>query len=160
MTFITSIPSSKNNLWINKTNTMKKREPVSSIMTVELVTVHNGKHNLRDVKDIFRKKNIRHVPVMEGDKLIGIISKNDIMRLSFGSMFDNQGEGDEAILDMLTIDQVMSSHPVSVSSDTPIKDVAETFVKEHFHSLPVSDDGKLVGIVTSTDVIRYLLEQY
>lgn len=129
-------------------------------MTVELVTVHNGKHNLRDVKDIFRKKNIRHLPVMEGEKLVGIISKNDIMRLSFGSMFDNQGEGDEAILDMLTIDQVMSSHPVSVSSDTSVKDVAEIFVKEQFHSLPVNEEGKLVGIVTSTDVIRYLLDQY
>ncbi len=139
---------------------MKKREPVSAIMTVELVTVHNGKHNLRDVKDIFRKKNIRHLPVMEGEKLVGIISKNDIMRLSFGSMFDNQGEGDEAILDMLTIDQVMSSHPVSVSSDTSVKDVAEIFVKEQFHSLPVNEEGKLVGIVTSTDVIRYLLDQY
>lgn len=129
-------------------------------MTVELATVQKGKHNLRDVKDIFRKKNIRHLPVMDGDKLVGIISKNDIMRLSFGSMFDNQGEGDEAILDMLTIDQVMSSHPVSVSSDTPIKDIAEIFVKEHFHSLPVNEEGKLVGIVTSTDVIRYLLDQY
>lgn len=139
---------------------MKKREPVSAIMTVELATVQKGKHNLRDVKDIFRKKNIRHLPVMDGDKLVGIISKNDIMRLSFGSMFDNQGEGDEAILDMLSIDQVMSSHPVSVSSDTPIKDIAEIFVKEHFHSLPVNEEGKLVGIVTSTDVIRYLLDQY
>lgn len=139
---------------------MKKREPVSSIMTTELVTVQKGKHNLRDVKDIFRKKNIRHIPVMDGDKLIGIISKNDIMRLSFGSMFDNQGEGDEAILDMLTIDQVMSSHPMNVNSETAIKDVAEIFVKEQFHSLPVSDEGKLVGIVTSTDVIRYLLDQY
>lgn len=139
---------------------MKKREPVSTIMSRELVTVQRGKHNLRDVKDIFRKKNIRHVPVMDGEKLVGIISKNDIMRLSFGNLFDNQDEGDEAILDMLNIDQVMSSDPKAVSTETTIKDAAEILVAEHFHSLPVEEEGKLAGIVTSTDVIKYLLEQY
>ncbi len=139
---------------------MRKREPVSTIMTADLVTVRKGNHNLRDVKDIFRKKDIRHVPVMDGDKLVGIISKNDIMRLSFGNLFDNQGEGDEAVLDMLTIEQVMSDNPKSVPVDMPIRLVAETLVEEKFHALPVMEDDKLVGIVTSTDVIEYMLEQY
>jgi CBS domain-containing protein len=139
---------------------MKKREPVSHIMTASVLTVDKAQHNLRDVKGLLNKEKIRHVPVMEGDKLCGIISKNDINRLSFGAIFDNQDNADEAVLDMLSIDQVMSSNPRVVSSETSIKEVAEILSTEDFHSLPVVDDGKVTGIVTSTDVIKYLLDQY
>ena len=139
---------------------MKKREPVSSIMTASVITVDKNDHNLRDVKEVFRKEKIRHLPVMEGDKLVGIVSKNDINRLSFGALFDNQGDADEAVLDMLSIDQVMANNPRSVTPDTTIKEVAEIFAAEQFHSLPVAENNKIKGIVTSTDVIKYLLEQY
>ena len=61
---------------------------------------------------------------------------------------------------MLTISQVMTSKPKTVSSDTIIRDLAEIFVKEEFHALPVVDNGELKGIVTTTDVMKYLLEQY
>lgn len=139
---------------------MKKREPVSSIMTDSVITVSISDH-LRDVKKKFSKENIRHLPVMNGDNLVGIISKNDIMRLSFGSVFDNQDNADEAVLDMLSVDQVMTHKPKSIKADMLIRDVAEILVSSHFHSLPVVDDeGKVVGIVTSTDIIQYLLEQY
>jgi CBS domain-containing protein len=139
---------------------MKKREPVSSIMTDSVITVSISDH-LRDVKKKFSKENIRHLPVMNGDNLVGIISKNDIMRLSFGSVFENQDNADEAVLDMLSVDQVMTHKPKSIKADMLIRDVAEILVSSHFHSLPVVDDkGKVVGIVTSTDIIQYLLEQY
>jgi CBS domain-containing protein len=139
---------------------MKKREPVSSIMTDSVITVSVNDH-LRDVKKKFSKENIRHLPVMSGEELVGIISKNDIMRLSFGSVFDNQENADEAVLDMLSVDQVMTHKPKSIKADMLIRDVAEILVSSHFHSLPVvDDDGKVVGIVTSTDIIQYLLEQY
>jgi len=143
-----------------KNANMRKREPVSAIMSTDLFTVQRNSHSLRDVKQIFEKNEIRHVPVMDGNNLIGIISKNDLLRLDFGAVFENQGEGDEAILDMLTIDQLMTHSPKSIPSDMPIRVVAETFVEEKFHALPVMDGEKLIGIVTSTDVIEYMLEQY
>lgn len=139
---------------------MKKREPVSVIMTASVITVDKNDHDLRDLKEVFRKENIRHIPVMEGDNLVGIVSKNDLNRLSFGSLFDNQGNADEAVLDMLSIDQIMSENPKSVTPETTIKEVAEIFASEQFHSLPVAENGTIKGIVTSTDVIKYLLEQY
>lgn len=139
---------------------MKKREPVSGIMTASVITVDKNDHDLRDLKEVFRKEKIRHIPVMEGDNLVGIVSKNDLNRLSFGSLFDNQGDADEAVLDMLSIDQIMSENPRSVTPETTIKEVAEIFASENFHSLPVAENGSIKGIVTSTDVIKYLLEQY
>jgi len=139
---------------------MKKRTPVSEIMTTDLITVDKTKHNLHDVKSIFAKGAVRHLPVVEGEQLVGIISKNDMNRLSFGAIFDNQGGSDEAVLDMLSIDQVMTHHPTSISPETTIRDAAEMLVSQAFHSLPVAENGKPTGIVTSTDVIDYMLKQY
>src|SRR6056297_101503 len=139
---------------------MKKREPVSEIMTKSVISVNKNNNNLREVKDIFNKENIRHLPVNDGNKIIGIISKNDLMRLSFGSMFDNQENADEAVLDMLSIDQVMTHNPTTADSSTEIREIAQMLIDGGFHSLPIVDEGETVGIVTSTDIMKYFLAQY
>ncbi len=139
---------------------MKKREPVSEIMTKSVISVNKDKDNLRDVKKLFNKENIRHLPVNDGNKIIGIISKNDLMRLSFGSMFENQENADEAVLDMLSIDQVMTHNPTTVDSATEIREIAQMLIDGGFNSLPIVDDGDTVGIVTSTDIMKYFLDQY
>jgi CBS domain-containing protein len=138
---------------------MKKREPISHIMTKTVVTA-NENDDLKTVVELLRKNAIRHIPIVRGKDVVGIISRTDINRLTFGALFEGQEGADEAILDMLTISQVMTSKPKTVSSDTIIRDLAEIFVKEDFHALPVVDNGQLKGIVTTTDVVKYFLEQY
>jgi CBS domain-containing membrane protein len=139
---------------------MKKREPVSHIMTSSLTTVNVG-NSLREVKNLFRKKGIRHLPVVSGDAIVGILSETDIRRLSFGSNFGSEhNEADAAVFDMLTISQIMKENPATVDSGDTIREVAEKLASSEFHALPVTHGGKLVGIVTSTDLIKYLLEQY
>jgi len=138
---------------------MKKREPISHIMTKTVVTA-NENDDLKSVVEQLRKNAIRHIPIVKGKEVVGIISRTDINRLTFGALFEGQEGADEAILDMLTISQVMTSKPKTVSSDTIIRDLAEIFVKEDFHALPVVDNGQLKGIVTTTDVVKYFLEQY
>ena len=80
--------------------------------------------------------------------------------MSFGALFENQDGADEAILEMLSVPQVMSGNPEVIDVETPIREVAEIFASKGFHALPVVEDGKLKGIVTTTDVIKYMLEQY
>ncbi|MFH6934055.1 CBS domain-containing protein [Flavobacterium oncorhynchi] len=138
---------------------MKKREPISHIMTKSVVTV-NQNDDLRKVVEKLKSNSIRHIPVVNGKVVVGIISRTDVNRLTFGALFDGQEGVDEAILDMLSISQVMTSKPKTLPSDTIIKDLAEVFAKEDFHALPVVDNGELKGIVTTTDVIKYFLEQY
>lgn len=138
---------------------MKKREPVSSIMTKEVIAVSEN-DSLEQVVELFKTRNIRHLPVKSGKKITGIISRTDINRLTFGALFDNQEGADEAVLQWLTIPQVMSNKPRTVKSDDTIKEVAEIFSEADYHSLPVVDDGELKGIVTTTDIIKYMLEQY
>ena len=61
---------------------------------------------------------------------------------------------------MFTIEQVMAKNLVSVSPQATIKEAAEILAKKEFHALPVIDNGKLVGILTTTDLINYLLDQF
>ncbi len=140
---------------------MKKREPVSHIMTKELRTINLNGGNLMSAKETMENNHIRHLPVVSGDKLVGIISLTDILRISFGGNFDQEETVDASIFEILTVEQVMNNSPRTVLADTTIKEVAEILSKEEFHALPVvSADNKIEGIVTTTDLIKYLIDQY
>ncbi|MDR2122402.1 MAG: CBS domain-containing protein [Flavobacteriaceae bacterium] len=138
---------------------MKKRASVSAIMTKSPVTV-NLTDGLAKVNTLFKKLKIRHIPVVSGKKLVGIISQTDIMRLSFGDIYSGQEDSNNALFDMLDIEQVMAASPKTVTSNDTIREVAEIFATSAFRALPVLDNDEIVGIVTTTDVIKYLLEQY
>lgn len=139
---------------------MKKREKIANVMTTDVFTV-NINNSLQEANELFRKKHIRHLPVVSGEKLIGILSQTDILRISFGNTFGEDQEGsDEAIFEMLSINQVMKHSPVTVSSEDTVKDAARILAEREFHGLPVVDDGKLVGIITTTDIMKYFLEQF
>src|SRR5690606_3797383 len=105
---------------------MKRREPVSSVMTKNVHTV-NLTDELSDVVNSLKKHKIRHIPVVDGREVVGIISRTDINRLTFGSLFENQDGADEAVLTMLSVSQVMTSKPRLVNADATIREVAEIF---------------------------------
>ena len=139
---------------------MKRRELVSKIMSTNLITV-NLTNNLVDAERLFNENCIRHIPVVSGDDIIGILSLTDLLRVSFVDTYGSEeGNVDTAVYNMLSIEQVMVKNLVSVTSAQTIKEVAEVLAKNEFHALPVVDNGKLVGIVTTTDLLNYLLEQY
>lgn len=138
---------------------MKRREPISHIMTKNVLTV-KVTDNLHEVIDLIKKNHIRHLPVLDGKEIVGMISRTDINRLTFSSLFENQEGADEAVLEMLSIPQVMTQKPRTVEASLSIRDVAEILTVEEYHALPVVENGSLVGIVTTTDIIKYMLEQY
>ena len=137
---------------------MKKREPVSKIMSDQLISV-NTTQKLKEVDAIIEENNIRHVPVVSGDKVIGLISKTDLERVSFVNTIDGSNLG-TSMYDVLSIEQVMSKNLKTVQENDTIHDVAEILAKNEFHALPVLEGDKLKGIVTSTDLIQYLIDQY
>lgn len=135
---------------------MKLDRKVEEIMTKEVVSVENHQ-TLAEILILFRKNKIRHIPVLGDKKVVGIISRSDINRLTFGAIFDNQDSSEESILEMLSINQVMSSNPKVVSTKDSLQKVAQIFAEEEFHALPVVEDGKLKGIITTTDLIKQML---
>jgi CBS domain-containing protein len=139
---------------------MKKRTPISTIMTKDVITL-NYKDNLETAELLFKKNNIRHIPVVNGNEIIGMLSYTDLLRISFADAIDeDEQEIDTVVYNMFTIEQVMAKNLISVNSDVTIKEVAEILAKKEFHALPVVEDNKLVGIVTTTDLINYLISQF
>ncbi|MDB0602246.1 CBS domain-containing protein [Tenacibaculum maritimum] len=139
---------------------MKKRIPISVIMTKDVVTL-NTTDDLMTAEKLFKENSIRHIPVVIGSEIIGMLSYTDLLRISFADAIDeNEADVDTVVYNMFTIEQVMAKNLVTINSNATIKEVAEILSKKEFHALPVVDDSKLVGIVTTTDLIYYLLEQF
>ena len=135
---------------------MPRNKKVSDIMTKHVITIKET-DDLHEATQIFRRNHIRHIPVVNNGHIAGMLSRTDINRLSFGALMEDESEADEGILNMLTIPQVMSRRPVTIGPDASVKDVADIFAKEDFHALPVVENDLVIGIVTTTDVIKYLL---
>ena len=139
---------------------MNKSTQVSAIMTKKVITLSKG-DSLEKAELLFKTKKIRHIPVVKDSAIIGMLSYTDLLRISFADAIDEDEEYVDAIVyEMFTIEQVMARNLVSVSPSSTIKEVAEILSKKEFHALPVVDNNNLVGIVTTTDLINYMLEQF
>ena len=139
---------------------MKKRVHISQIMTQKVVTI-TTQDDLVSAEELFKKHRIRHIPVVRGDTILGMLSYTDLMRISFADAIDeDEFEVDTMVYNMFSIEQVMVKDVVSVPPTATVKEVAQFLALKEFHALPVVEEGKLVGIVTTTDLIRYLIEQY
>ena len=138
---------------------MKKRTPVSEIMSTDLVTL-NSNDTLEAAEKLFKKRKIKHIPVVNNKEIIGMLSYSDILRISFADVSDDEKSIDAFVYDLFTIPQVMAKNVFMVPPYATIKEVAELLAKKSFHALPVVEDNELVGIVTTTDLIKYLIAQY
>ena len=139
---------------------MKKNEPVRKIMTANPVTVQVGQKP-SDVLALLAERKFHHLPVLNGKKLVGMISVTDVLRQSWGNPLSGETETLGSLLDhSMKLEEMMSSTLATLSPDETVREAAIHLSSGGFHSLPVVEDGNLVGIVTSTDLIQYLLEQY
>ena len=135
-----------------------KKEKVGQIMSVQLHTISQA-NSLKEADLLFAKHHVRHLPVLDGNKLTGMLSLTDLQRISFVNYFsENEKTISSVIYEMLSIEQIMTRNITTVSSSDSIRKVAKILSNENFHALPVVDNDKLVGIVTSTDLLNYLLK--
>lgn len=128
-------------------------------MTRDVITL-NLNDNMELAEKLFETKHIRHIPIVSGKKVVGMLSHKDLMRISFSDLDEEENEINSVVYDLFTIEQVMAKSVISVTSETTIKEAAEILTKHEFHAVPVVDDDELVGIVTSTDLIQFLLDQF
>lgn len=138
---------------------MKDIAPISTIMSTDIIAL-NRDDDLETAEMLFKRHKIRHIPVVKEEVVIGMLSYTDLLRISFADAVDeSETDVDTLVYNMFTIEQVMAKNVVTVPSSTTIKEVAEILAKKEFHALPIVDDGRLVGIATTTDLINYLLKQ-
>jgi CBS domain-containing protein len=119
-------------------------ETVSSIMTTQVITV-NINDKLSKVKEIVTQKRIHHVPVVDGKKLVGIITTGDLLWLD--KRFEDY--------DNISVSDVMTRKIATLEPDDKIGSAAEVLLEHLFHCVPITKDGELLGIITSHDIMKY-----
>jgi len=139
---------------------MKKNDPISNIATKNVVSVQEGQ-KISDIRHAMRDNEIHHVPVVNGKRLVGMVSFTDMMKLDLMSNSGNERSIDAILDHQFSISDVMTSDLKTLDSKSTVRDVAEILSVNSFHSVPLVDaDNNLVGVVTSTDLIKYLCSQY
>lgn len=130
---------------------------VKTFMTQQPITV-SPDDNFPQAMSVIRKRKIRHLPVLDKDKLIGIVVESDLLSnqpspattLSLYEIY--------SLLETLRIRQIMSRPVIAVEGDCPLEEAARIMVENKISCLPVMDGVKLVGIITETDVFKVLVE--
>lgn len=135
---------------------MNPNNPISSIMTTNMITVRPG-DTARKIREVFKNHSFHHIPVTdEGDKLVGIISKEDFFRIAYLLSLDSTGRTyTNKVYEHMTAEQFMTKYPVQLDPDDSIGLAADIFLANKFHALPIVDEGLLVGLVTSHDLLQY-----
>jgi len=131
-------------------------QPVSLIMTTgELVTA-DVNDDLAVALDVFRAGQISHIPILsEGSKLVGVVSPVDVLKLAAPPQLSKHGRTG------VRLSEVMTKNIETVRPNAHVRQAAQLFVSGGFHSLLVTaSDGELVGIITSSDIIRALIGEY
>ena len=119
---------------------------VQEHMTPDPVTVDAGT-SVAAAAQLMRERNIRHLPVLEGGRLVGVLSERDV-HVARGLRSLN--------LEKARVDMIMMAPPVVMTPDSPLSDVAAHMVDKRAGSVLVVHEGRLVGIFTSQDALHAL----
>jgi acetoin utilization protein AcuB len=110
--------------------------------------------SVSEAREVMRRKVIRHLLVTEGERLVGIITDRDI-RLNLPSPATSLSVWEiNYLLAKLTVGDVMTKAVITVEPERPIEDAARLILEHRIGALPVMEDGRLVGILTETDLLR------
>jgi CBS domain-containing membrane protein len=135
----------------------RRNSPISEIMTTQV-------HALQEHEPLSRAcclmtdNHLRHVPVLRGKKLVGLISHRDLCRAMPSSLLGADDSKEKGFIDsMAKVGDVMIHDPKTMTADQPLKAALEVLIETKYGCLPiVNEHHELVGIVTSYDMLLFL----
>ena len=131
---------------------------LSEIMSPTLITVET-RASLRQAQRLLDQYKIRHLFVMDGKRLVGIVTDRDLRRAAPSSKSPLTTHEREEFMDELKVVEVMSRKLITASPTTTVREAAKAMVHEKIGCLPVVDGHTLVGIVTETDLLEILVRR-
>jgi CBS domain-containing protein len=133
---------------------MRPDVPVSEVMREEFVSL-KVTDRLDFADDVMKLGRIRHMPVLEDEKLVGIVSQRDLLAASLSRALEFEPEHRRTFLRSVEVSEVMTRNVVSVPPETPLGEVARLMIRHKVGCVPVVDAaGAPVGLVTETDLLR------
>ena len=128
---------------------------VRDIMGTHLVTI-SASDRLSTVEDIMTLGHVRHMPVVQGGRLVGVVSERDLLRASLSILSEHRDEERRAFLHVVEIERVMSTPPIVVEPDATIEEAALIMAEKKIGCLPVVEGDEVLGMVTETDILRWV----
>ena len=123
-----------------------------------MVTISES-DTLSTVEDIMTLGRVRHMPVVRGGRLVGVVSERDLLRASLSSLTEFGLEARRAFLHAVEIARVVSTPPIVIGSDATVEEAARVMADRKIGCLPVVDEDELIGLITETDVLRYFADR-
>lgn|SRR5690348_4434595 len=130
---------------------------VKEIMTKDVTTVQETEM-LLDAAIIFARSSLRHLPVLKDDLLVGVVTERDVKRFAPGVMSGVSSGKYNEIMESTPLSRVMTRDPMTLTPDQDVSAAAEALSTKRFGCLPVVDHGKLVGIITTSDLLRLMAQ--
>jgi acetoin utilization protein AcuB len=127
---------------------------VRELMSEKVVSISTD-DTLRIVQEIMELGSVRHLPVVRRGELVGVVSQRDLLKASLSNVMGIPAEEQSLFLEGVRIEEVMSSPAVSVDPGASVQTAARLMAERKIGCLPVLEHGRLVGIVTETDVLGY-----
>jgi acetoin utilization protein AcuB len=114
--------------------------------------------SVNDALAMFKKEHIRRAPVIKDGKLLGIVTENDLRNASTSPATTLSVWEMNYLISKVTVKQVMSKKVKTIDMDTPIEEAARIMTDSSIGGMPVTRDGKIVGMITETDLFKVFLE--
>jgi CBS domain-containing protein len=119
-----------------------------------------GRNDRLDLaEDIMTMGRIRHLPILDDGELVGIISQRDMFRSAAAAALGFVEDTQRALIQTIRIKDIMTENVVTISPEASVKDAARIMIDKKIGCLPVLERKKLIGIITETDILRYVVER-
>jgi acetoin utilization protein AcuB len=129
---------------------------VADAMTPDPVTM-SPEESLNQAVQVMRKAGIRRLPIVVAETLVGVLAQGDLNRAQPSILSESQDEFTR-VMEETPVSRIMIQNPMTVSEETSLLEAAQTLHTMKFGALPVTRDGRLVGILTDSDLVRCLVD--
>ena len=127
---------------------------VADVMTASPITLGPEDSLMRAV-EVMRLHSIRRIPIVVGDGLVGLLAEGDLKRAQ-PSILDATEDDFHRVMEGTQVARIMISNPITVEETTPLFEATQTLRQTKFGALPVMREGRLVGILTDSDLLKAL----
>ena len=128
---------------------------VRDLMETDVVTLEQDE-TLDLADQIMRLGRIRHMPVISNGRLVGMLSQRDLFRASISSVLHLRGAAETEWLAKIDVREAMTRPVTTIAPDASIREAVELMLETKVGCLPVVDAGKIIGLLSESDCLRYL----
>jgi acetoin utilization protein AcuB len=128
---------------------------IRDVMTRNPISV-DGETLILDARKIMNENNIRRLPVVDKGKLVGIVTQHDLLEAAPSPATSLSAHELNYLLSKMKVKEIMRKNPVTLTPDTPFEEALRIGQEKKIGSFPVVENGKLIGITTESDIVRFL----